>query len=132
MIVAGIDTGKGKLHVCLLPTGERFSVNNDEGGIATLVAHCRAAGVVRAGIEATSIYHRAAAQALREAGIETAELQPRQAHGLAVALLKRAKNDTIDAFVIAQAGRASQRSLEAAASGATGGLGGGLDLHRYA
>jgi len=102
MIIAGIDTGKGKLHVCLLPTGERFSVNNDEGGIATLVAHCRAAGVVRAGIEATSIYHRAAAQALREAGIETAELQPRQAHGLAVALLKRAKNDTIDAFVIAK------------------------------
>ena len=131
MIVAGIDTGKATLHLCLLPTGERFSVSNDEGGIATLVAHCRAAGVVRAGIEATSIYHRPAAWALREA-IETAELQPRQARGLAVALLRRAKNDTIDAFVIAQAGRASQRSLEAAASGATGGLGGGLDLHRYA
>jgi transposase len=102
MVVAGIDTGKGKLHLCLLPTGERFSVGNDAGGIVTLVARCRKAGVVRAGIEATSIYHRAAAQALREAGIETAELQPRQARGLAVALLKRAKNDTIDAFIIAR------------------------------
>jgi len=102
MIVAGIDTGKATLHLCLLPTGERFSVSNDEGGIATLVAHCRAAGVVRAGIEVASIYHRPAAWALRAAGIETAELQPRQARGLAVALLRRAKNDTIDAFVIAR------------------------------
>ena len=95
IVVAGIDTGKGKLHVCLLPTGERFSVGNDKAAIATLVARCRMAGVVRAGIEATSIYHRAAAKALREAGIETAELQPRQARGFAVALLRRAKNDTI-------------------------------------
>jgi transposase len=102
MVVAGIDTGKGKLHVCLLPKGERFSVNNTEAGIATLVARCVAAGVRRAGIEATSIYHRAAAAALREAGIETAELQPRQARGLAVALLRRAKNDVIDAFIIAR------------------------------
>ncbi len=102
MIVAGIDTGKAKLHVCLLPAGERFSVSNDQAGIAKLAAHCRAAGVMRAGIEATSIYHRAALKALREAGIETAELQPRQARGLAVALLRRAKNDTIDASVIAR------------------------------
>lgn len=101
-VVAGIDTGKGNLHICLLPTGERFSVNNDKAGIATLVARCRKAGVVRAGIEATSIYHRAAAKALRGAGIETAELQPRQARGFAVALLRRAKNDKIDAFVIAR------------------------------
>ncbi|MFZ5675510.1 MAG: IS110 family transposase [Pseudomonadota bacterium] len=102
MIVAGIDTGKAKLHVCLLPAGERFSVNNNQAGIARLAACCIAAGVMRAGIEATSIYHRAALKALREAGIETAELQPRQARGLAVALLKRAKNDTIDASVIAR------------------------------
>lgn len=102
MGIAGIDTGKGKLHVCLLPKGERFSVDNSKAGIAKLVARCVAAGVVRAGIEATSIYHRAATRALREAGIEAAELQPRQARGLAVALLRRAKNDTIDAFIIAR------------------------------
>lgn len=102
MVVAGIDTGKGKLHVCLLPAGERFSVSNDPDGIAQLTERFRKAGVRRAGIEATSIYHRAAAQALRAAGIETAELQPRQARGMAVALLRRAKNDAIDAFVIAR------------------------------
>lgn len=102
MNLAGIDTGKGQLHVCLLPNVDRFSVNNNKAGIAKLVARCVAAGVVRAGIEATSIYHRAAVKALREVGIETAELQPRQARGLAVALLRRAKNDTIDASIIAK------------------------------
>lgn len=102
MIVAGIDTGKAKLHICLLPTGERFSVDNNKAGIAKLAARCVTAGVMRAGIEATSIYHRPAIKALREAGIETAEPQPRQARGLAVALLRRAKNDTIDASVIAR------------------------------
>ena len=102
MNMAGIDTGKGELHVCLRPKGETFSVRNDQTGIAKLVARCVKAGVVRAGIEATSIYHRAAAKALREAGIETIELQPRQARGLAVALLRRAKNDTIDASIIAK------------------------------
>jgi transposase len=101
-IVAGIDTGKGKLHVCLLPKNERFSVDNSKAGIAKLVTRCVAAGVVRAGIEATSIYHRAAVHGLREAGIETAELQPSQARGLAVALLRRAKTDNIDAFIIAR------------------------------
>ena len=102
MKVAGIDTGKATLHVCLLPGNHGFKVANDPHGHAALVARCREAGVVRAGIEATSIYHRAAAAALRAAGIEVAELQPRQARAYAQALLQWAKNDTIDAHVIAR------------------------------
>src|SRR5262249_15270787 len=92
MMVAGIDTGKGKLHVCLSPKGERFSVDNSAAGIATLVARCREAGVKRAGIEATSIYHRAAARGRGEGGIENPGLQPRPARGLAGGLLKGGKD----------------------------------------
>lgn len=106
MKVAGIDTGKAELHVCLLPDGPQFKVGNDAGGIAELVAKCVAAGIGRAGIEATSIYHRAAVKALRQAGIEVAELQPRQARGYAQALLQWSKSDTIDATVIARLTRA--------------------------
>jgi transposase len=102
MKVAGIDTGKACLHVCLLPDNTGFTVANDAEGHATLVAKCREAGIVRAGIEATSIYHRPAVLALRAAGIEVAELQPRQARAYAQALLQWAKNDVIDAFVIAR------------------------------
>ena len=102
MKVAGIDTGKATLHVCLLPDNAGFSVANDGAGHAALVARCREAGVVRAGIEATSTYHWAAAAALRAAGIAVAELQPRQARAYARALLQWAKNDVIDARVIAR------------------------------
>ncbi|MGQ0483823.1 MAG: hypothetical protein ACT4SY_00505 [Hyphomicrobiales bacterium] len=81
MKVAGIDTGKSELHVCPPPDGVRIMVANDAAGIETLVAKCREAGIERAGIEATSIYHRAAASALRRAGIEAANLN-RQRHPL--------------------------------------------------
>jgi transposase len=76
--VAGIDTSKAELAVCLLPDEIRFAVANDEVGIAVLVERCRETEIERAGIEATSIYHKKAAAALRAAGIAVAELQPRR------------------------------------------------------
>ena len=109
MKVAGIDTSKAELAVCLLPEGVRFALANDEEGIAALIEHCREAGIERAGIEATSIYHKKAAAALRTAGIAVAELQPRQARSFAQALLKRAKSDDIDAYVIARLAQALDR-----------------------
>jgi len=106
MKVAGIDTGKSWLHVCLLPGDTRFKVANGAEGHAELASRCRAAGIVRAGIEATSIYHCAAAAALRAAGIEVAELQPRQSKAFARALLQWSKSDDIDCFVIARLAQA--------------------------
>jgi transposase len=102
MKTAGIDTGKEELHVCLLPGKELFKVTNDAAGIAELVRRCSAAGVTRAAIEATSVYHLKAARALSKAGIETCVVQPRQARHYAQALLKWDKSDEIDAFVLAR------------------------------
>jgi transposase len=102
MNVAGIDTGKAELHVHLLPSDERFVVQNTAEGVAALVARCRKAGIARAAIEATSIYHRAAARGLAEAGIETAVVQPRQSRAFAQAVLQWAKSDAIDARVLAR------------------------------
>ena len=102
MIVAGIDTAKEKLVVRILPGEVRQVFDNEPAGILALVAFCRAAGVVRAGIEATSIYHRAAMKALRAGAIEVAELQPRQVRGFAQAVLRWSKSDPIDAHVIAR------------------------------
>lgn len=107
MKVAGIDTGKAELHVCLLlPEEVRLTVANGTEGIAELVAACRAAGVERCAIEATSIYHRQAYFALKRAGFEVAEVQPLQARRFAEALLKWAKTDPIDAKVIARLAQA--------------------------
>lgn len=102
MKTAGIDTGKHNLAVCLLPGEIAFEVANDTAGHAELVARCQTHGVERAGIEATSIYHKGAAKALRAAGIAVCELQPAQARSFAKALLRRAKNDSIDASVLAR------------------------------
>lgn len=102
MTVAGIDTGKAELHVHLLPSDETFVVKNTAEGVAALVARCRKAGVARTVIEATSIYHRAAARGLADAGIETAVVQPRQSRAFAQAVLQWAKSDAIDARVLAR------------------------------
>jgi len=102
MTVAGIDTGKTELHVHFLPSEDGFVVANTAEDIAELVARCRKAGVERAAIEATSIYHRRAARALAEAGIETLVVQPRQSRAFANAVLQWAKSDAIDAWVIAR------------------------------
>ena len=109
MKVAGIDTSKTELAVCLLPDEMRFAVANDDVGIAALVERCRERKIERAGIEATSIYHKKAAAALRATDIAVAELQPRQARSFAQALLKRAKSDDIDAYVIARLTQALDR-----------------------
>ena len=102
MIVAGIDTGKLELHVCLMPGERRFTVTNDAAGIAALVAACRAAGISRCGIESTSIYHREPARALRQAGFAVIEPQPRQIRAFAQAVLQWSKSDPLDARVIAR------------------------------
>ena len=102
MIVAGIDTGKLELHVCILPGEQRLTVTNGAAGIAALVEACRAAGVQRCGIESTSIYHRQAARALRLAGFQVIEPQPRQIKAFASAVLQWSKSDPLDARVIAR------------------------------
>jgi len=105
MKTAGIDTGKDELHVCLLPAKEAFKVDNTAEGIAILVRRCREAGIVRAAIESTSIYHRDAVRALQKAGIEAAVVQPRQARAFAMVVLQWAKSDPIDSFVLARLGQ---------------------------
>jgi transposase len=105
MKVAGIDTGKDELVVCFLPQGVKFKTSNTQQGIAELVGQCRNEGIVRAVIEATSIYHQACARALSEAGVAVIVAQPRQVRGFAQALLKWSKTDAIDAEVLASFGQ---------------------------
>lgn len=108
MKVAGIDTGKAELHVCFLPEDRRFTVANDKAGIALLAEACRAAGIIRCGIESTSIYHRKAARALRQAGFAVVEPQPRQIKAFASAVLQWSKSDPLDARVIARFAQIAQ------------------------
>src|SRR5688500_18744170 len=102
MICAGIDIGKANLDVALVATGETIRLANDDQGRKELVGWLGRRQVTRVGLEASGGYERAVCEALRKAKLEVALLQPRQVRAFATYRLKRAKNDRIDALLIAE------------------------------
>lgn len=98
---AGIDTGKHKLDVALSSGGDRLQVGNDEGGYQELHKWLRRRRVERVGIEASGGYERSVVEWLRDRGHTVIILQPIQVRAYAQYRLKRAKNDAIDAGLIA-------------------------------
>lgn len=102
MIAAGIDVGKARLDAQVHGCASRFGAANSKTGYDDLIAWLTGEGVTRIGLEASGGYERAPAEALREAGFEVVLLQPRQVRAFAVYRLKRAKNDRVDAGLIAR------------------------------
>ena len=98
---AGIDTAKAKLDVAVHGAVDRLSVANDAAGWERLLAFLRRAGVGRVGIEATGGYERGVMGFLRAAGVTVLLLQPLQVTAFAQLHLRRAKNDALDAALIA-------------------------------
>ncbi len=99
--VAGIDTSKVKLDVAIYGTTKVEQVENTPAGFEELTAELQKAGVGRVGIEASGGYERDVVRHLRAAGFEVVVLQPMQVKALAKLRLQRAKNDKIDAVLIA-------------------------------
>jgi transposase len=97
----GIDTGKQQLDVALAGSKARLQVGNEPGGHDKLLAWLRRHGVERVGIEASGGYERAVVACLREQGFTVVEFQPIQVRAYAKYRLQRAKNDKIDAALIA-------------------------------
>ena len=98
---AGIDTSKSKLDIALHGRPERWQVANAMPGWRTLADHLTKAGVSRVGIEATGGYERGVVQHLRAAGFIVQVLQPVQVKAFGRVHLRRAKNDVLDAVMIA-------------------------------
>lgn len=98
---AGIDTGKHKLDVALEGHEEERQVGNDADGHATLSMWLRRHRVKRVGIEASGGYEQAVVVQLRRDGFEVVVFQPAQVRAYAKFHLQRAKNDKIDAALIA-------------------------------
>jgi transposase len=91
------------LDVCLLPSGQTACFDNDEAGIAALVAMLRQSPpVTRCLMEATGRYERRCAADLMEAGFTVVVVNPRQARDFARSLGRLAKTDTIDARTLAE------------------------------
>jgi transposase len=100
--VAGIDTSKASLDIALYPASERTSVANAGDGHRKLVAWLKARKVTRVGIEASGGYEQAVVAFLRKNCFEVMLLQPRQVRAFASYKLRRAKNDRLDATLIAE------------------------------
>jgi transposase len=101
MVYAGIDTGKRTLDVAIHGAKARSQVANDEAGHTKLVAWLHHHRVRRAGIEASGGYEQAIVARLRHDGFEVIVFQPAQVRAYAQFRLQRAKNDRIDAALIA-------------------------------
>jgi transposase len=98
---AGIDTSKLKLDIAVHGRTERWQVANALPGWRTLAANLAKAGVTRIGIEATGGYERGVVDHLRAADFIVLVLQPIQVKAFGRVHLRRAKNDALDAELIA-------------------------------
>jgi transposase len=98
---AGIDTSKLKLDIAIHQRTERWQVTNTLPGWRTLTTNLAKTGVTRVGIEATGGYERGVVEHLRAAGFTVLVLQPLQVKAFGRVHLRRAKNDALDAVLIA-------------------------------
>jgi transposase len=109
MACAGIDTGKRKLDVALAQRAERLRLDNDAAGHVSLLGWLRRHRVTRVGIEASGGYEAPVVAELRRAGLVVIVFQPAQVRAYAKFVLQRAKNDRIDAALIARCTAAAKR-----------------------
>jgi len=100
-ITAGIDTSKAKLDIAIHGQSEVCTVENNLPGWQKLAVRMREAEVQRIGIEATGGYERGVTRHLQAQGFTVIVLQPLQVKAFARLHLKRAKNDHLDAILIA-------------------------------
>src|SRR6266704_76713 len=99
-ICAGIHTGKRKLDEAL-DGSSQLQVDNTPEGYKVLLDWLRRHRVKRIGIEASGGYEQAVVAALRRKRFVVVVFQPAQVRAYAKFRLQRAKNDKIDAALIA-------------------------------
>lgn len=98
---AGIDTSKATLEVAIHGADSAFSAANAANGWDDIIRRLRQAGVTRVGIEASGGYERGIIRHLRRHGFTVVLMQPAQVKAFARLHLRRAKNDRLDAALIA-------------------------------
>ena len=99
---AGIDVGKANLDIAIhAKPGETLRVSRDSAGFAQLIAWLREHDVVRVGLEASGGYERVVDEALEDAHFVVHLLNPFRVRRFAQAKGRLAKNDRVDASVIA-------------------------------
>jgi len=112
-VCAGIDTGKRKLDAALRGSEQRLQINNTPEGHAVLLKWLREHRVKRVGIKASGGYEQVVVATLRKYRVVVIVFQPAQVRAYAKFHLQRAKNDKIDAGLIADCTAATKKIHEA-------------------
>ncbi len=97
----GIDVSKSKFDVAILPEGTHLSENYDADGLSRLVEQLRTRGTCFVVLEATGGFERRLAAELIDARHLVAVVNPRQVRDFARGLGVLAKNDRVDARILA-------------------------------
>jgi transposase len=106
----GIDLAKATFDFCLLSSSGRClgrgQCHNDALGIERFLAQLRSCGwklsQIHFGLEATGVYGKALMAALHQGGLALSVLNPAQVKYFAFSVLRRTKNDRVDAQIIAR------------------------------
>jgi transposase len=109
IICAGIDTAKHKLDIAIEGHPKQLQVDNTPDGHRALSTWLRQHRAKRIGIEASGGYEQAAVSQLRRDGFIVIVFQPAQVRAYAKFHLQLAKNDKIDAALIAACTAAAKK-----------------------
>ena len=97
----GIDVAKARVDVAVRPSGDIWSADYDEIGVAGLVDRLQALGPTAVVLEATGGLEVPLASALAAAALPVVVVNPRQVRDFAKATGRLAKTDALDAQVLA-------------------------------
>lgn len=101
LVVVGIDVAKDKVDACIRSLSLRQNWPSTAQGHRKLIAWLGKHKVNKAVMEASGGYERDWARVLRQAGIEVRIVDPKRVRSFAVSAGRLAKNDAIDAAMIA-------------------------------
>ena len=100
-VVVGIDVAKNKMDACIRATSQRRTFESSAQGRRQLISWLRKHKATTAVMEASGGYERDWAKVLREAGLEVRIVDPKRVRSFARSAGRLAKNDAIDAEMIA-------------------------------
>ena len=110
-LYVGVDVSKDRLDVHVRPSGEAFAVARDGEGLEALRSRLAALSPSIIAVEATGGFETVVTAALAAARLPVVVVNPAQVRSYARALGRRAKTDTIDAFVIASFAAATKPAI---------------------
>lgn len=100
-VYVGVDVAKAQVDVAVRPTGQRWTISNDEPGIGELVSRLKVLGPAMVVLEASGGLELPSVAALTAASLPVVIVNPRQVRDFARATGTLAKTDALDAAVLA-------------------------------